>query len=190
MKGPVTGSPERWIVIAVVVVLVAGMLLSSIAVQVRDRSMREDLLITTRLSAAGVPLGNIENLTATENDLRSPEYGALKTLMVDLHSSDPHTRFVYLMGRNPEGEVFFFIDSELPDSKDYSPPGQVYSEATESTHLVFTSGLESTIGPVTDRWGTWVSGLVPLRDSGTGEIIAVLGMDVDAGDWNSQLAAA
>jgi len=42
---------------------------------------------------------------------------------------------------------------------------------------------------VTDRWGTWISALVPIRDPQTGALVAVLGMDIDARDWKWEVAA-
>src|SRR5690606_1156218 len=36
--------------------------------------------------------------------------------------------------------------------------------------------------PVTDRWGTWISAFVPLRDE-KGNVEAALGVDYDARSW-------
>ena len=37
-------------------------------------------------------------------------------------------------------------------------------------------------GPISDRWGMWISALTPIVDEETGNVVAVLGMDVDAGN--------
>jgi PAS domain S-box-containing protein len=110
--------------------------------------------------------------------------------MIQIRSTDPLIRFVYVLGQRPDGTVFFFIDSEPPESEDYSPPGQMYPEASASLINVFTTGVEATEGPDADRWGTWVSGLIPITDPQTGEIIAVLGTDIDARDWTVQIIIA
>ncbi|MBN2446760.1 MAG: response regulator, partial [Phycisphaerae bacterium] len=34
---------------------------------------------------------------------------------------------------------------------------------------------------------TWISAFVPVVDAETGELLAVLGMDIDAGDWNAMI---
>jgi PAS domain S-box-containing protein len=47
-----------------------------------------------------------------------------------------------------------------------------------------------TEGPSSDRWGTWVSGIIPVIDPATGNVIAVLGMDVDARDWSIKIITA
>jgi len=59
------------------------------------------------------------------------------------------------------------VDSEPADSKDYSPPGQIYTEAPDGFHNVFARHTASVVGPATDRWGTWVTGLVPIQNPQT-----------------------
>ncbi|MCX7003616.1 MAG: PAS domain S-box protein, partial [bacterium] len=54
---------------------------------------------------------------------------------------------------------------------------------------VFTTKTAAVTGPITDRWGVWVSALVPLTDPQTGAMLAVLGMDIDARVWNWDVAA-
>ena len=71
-------------------------------------------------------------------------------------------------------------DSEPPESNDYSPPGQVYTEAGVEDFKVYEEGTPIITTPVTDRWGTWISILVPMKDYETGKIIAVFGMDYPA----------
>ncbi|MEI8313115.1 MAG: CHASE domain-containing protein, partial [Verrucomicrobiota bacterium] len=77
-------------------------------------------------------------------------------------------------------------------SKDYSPPGQVYDEAVEGIHRTFTTRTEIVEGPYTDRWGNWVSALVPIFEpkasSDKDQVLAVFGMDIDARDWIRMLA--
>lgn len=185
-----TRDPTRWIIIALLLVLFAGILFTWLAVVTEDRSMRAELLTDTRLATTGISATDIGKLTASDADLNSPVYRALKDSMIRIRSADPRSRFAYLMGQRDDGIVFFFVDSEPAESEDYSPPGQLYGEAGAATLAVFATGREGTSGPVSDRWGTWVSGLVPIQDPRTGRLVAVLGIDEDARGWNSRLAAA
>lgn len=86
-----------------------------------------------------------------------------------------------------DDEVVFLLDSADPSSFDYSPPGEVYPEATPELVRSFTTGEPFVEGPVTDRWGTWVSGLAPISDPSEDRVIAVLGLDVDATRWRITL---
>jgi PAS domain S-box-containing protein len=166
------------------------MLLTIWSVQQQEYRLRADLITKTHIIQGGISTGQITAMTGTEADLHSPGYRVLKAQMMHVHSADPLIRFIYLMGQQPDGTVFFLIDSEPEDSGDCSPPGQVYTEASSDVLKVFSSGEETTAGPVTDRWGTWMSGLVPIRDARSGKVIAVLGTDIDARDWNTQILIA
>jgi diguanylate cyclase (GGDEF)-like protein len=98
-----------------------------------------------------------------------------------------NSRFVYLMALQ-KGQIVFLADAEPPDSPDYSPPGQVYSEATDVLRGVFATKRPATEGPVADRWGNWVSGLAPLVNPANGEVVAILGVDIDATRWRARVA--
>jgi PAS domain S-box-containing protein len=154
-----------------------------------DREMRADLLQQARLVAQAVNTEQAKALTGTEADLDSSAYQRLKKQFVAVRSANPLCRFVYLMGRKADGTMFFFVDSEPVGSKDYSPPGQVYDEVTASLLQAFDAKVAVVDGPAADRWGTWVSALVPITDPQTGAVIVVLGMDVDARAFKWDVAA-
>jgi diguanylate cyclase (GGDEF)-like protein/PAS domain S-box-containing protein len=171
------------------IILVAGALGVWWLVVRADREMREDQIAQTRLVAAAVNLERIKAITGTETDLESPEYLRLKDQLTLIRAADAQCRFVYLMGRKADGSVFFFMDSEPADSKDYSPPGQAYEDSPESFRRIFDTGAPLAEGPYSDQWGTWLSVLVPLTDPQSGAVLAVMGMDIDARDWQMNVAA-
>ena len=155
-----------------------------------DLDMRAELLQQTRLVAQAVDVERVQALSGTEADLGSPGYLRLKEHLAIVRSANPQCRFVYLMGHKADGTVFFFVDSDPADSKDYSPPGQIYGEVSEDLHRVFDARAEAVEGPVADRWGVWVSALVPMNNPQTGTVVAVLGMDIDARAWKQSMARA
>jgi PAS domain S-box-containing protein len=181
---------NKWLIIAIIAIIASGMLLTLWSVQREENLLREDLLAKTRLIQAGIDTGHVIALTGTDADLVSVDYQSLKDHFAQVKSTDPLIRFVYILGQKPDGTIIFLIDSEPPESEDYSPPGQAYQEASGILLNAFVSGNETTEGPVTDRWGTWVSGLVPITDPRTGRIIALLGTDIDARDWTVQIIIA
>ena len=175
---------KRWLIIAVIVILVSGLALTSWTIQREDSLHRADLLTKTHLLEGDISSEYVKGLTGSESDLGSPEYQILKNQLIRTRSVDPGIRFIYLMGQRSDGTVFFYLDSEPPESPDYSPPGQVYPEASSTLLHSFASGKDATEGPATDRWGTWVSSIVPITDPATGKVIGVLGADINAQNWN------
>jgi PAS domain S-box-containing protein len=175
---------------AVVVLLVTGGLLTWWMMNRAENELRATLLQQTRLVGQALNIADVRALAGTEDDLEKGEYLRLKDQLAAIKQADNRCRFAYLVGRKPDGALFFFVDNELPDSKDYSPPGQLYEEASPGLRQVFQTGVGIVEGPYADRWGTWVSALVPLTDPDTGKLLALLGMDIDARTWKNTLAAA
>jgi len=171
-------------------VIATGSVFSIFAIQQEDARMRAVLLSDARIAVQAIDPSAVEALSGSPADLRNPAYVSLKDRLVRLRESDPSIRFMYLIGRHPNGEFFFYGDSEPPDSADYSPPGQAYPEAPVLIRDAFGADSALVGGPDSDRWGTWVSSVIPVNDPATGAMVALYGMDIDANDWNGHLFAA
>jgi PAS domain S-box-containing protein len=88
------------------------------------------------------------------------------------------------MGRKNDGSFFFLVDSLPADAEGYSPPGMIYEDIPPAYIDVFENLEERVIGPVTDQWGTDVSALIPILSDDNHSLAAVMGMDVEAENWN------
>jgi len=179
---------KRWPIIVIAAIIAAGALFSRLAAWSADRQMRDALLLQARLVAQAVIIEQVKTLNGSDVDLASPDYLRLKEQLALIRLVNPKCRFLYLAGRRNDGSIFFFVDSEPANSKDYSPPGQIYNEAAEEFRRSFDTGRAIVVGPTTDRWGKWVSALVPITNPSTGAVLAVLGMDIEVGDWQYDLA--
>ena len=134
-------------------------------------------------------LQQIQMLTGTEDDLDTEGYQTLKNQLIAIKASQQNMRFAYLMGKDRQGNIMFLVDAEPEYSSEYSPPGQVYSEASKALVQVFTTKESIVEGPEKDSWGTWVSALVPIVDPETGKTLALLGFDINAENWRWQVFA-
>lgn len=159
------GLKRHRLLVVLMALLCLGTLFTWWLVVQADHEMRLDLLLRTRIAMQAVNVEQIQALSGTDADLERPEYQRLKEQLAAICAASPQCRFAYLLGRQADGTVFFYVDSEPSSSEDYSPPGQIYEEASETTHNVFETRVEAVEGPVADRWGTWVSGLVPINDT-------------------------
>ncbi len=175
--------------IIVLAALATGVFVTWFTAWNTSRKMRAHLLENARIAVQTVGISRVTALSGTAADLHSPDYLRLKNELVRIRHAVRDCRFVYLMGRRPDGVVFFYADSEPVGSRDESPAGQTYDEATTLLHDVFTLNRENTEGPARDRWGTWLSAFVPLTSPQSSGQPVVLGMDVDARDWMMAIAA-
>ncbi len=164
-------------------VLLLGALFIAWAVRREDRLMREELLLQTRILAQTIPLDQLKVLFGNLSDEKKPEYRRLKEQLQAAVQVNPAWKWIYLMGCRKNGVVFFQLDSEAYDAPDPSPPGQFYEEASPVLHGVFDTRVSATEGPVPDRWGVWVSAFVPLVDPKTGQLVTVVGIDIEASHW-------
>lgn len=183
---PRAARPYLWSAAALVALLgIAG----SVYVYAQvDRASRQGVIDRANTLAQAIPASDVGMLRGDASDLGSPAYQELKALMVRERAVNHGIRFIYLIGREPNGTLFFYGDSEDPSSPDYSPPGQEYPEATPEMHAFFQDGQSVSEGPDRDRWGIWVSAYAPVRDA-DGKLIAMLGMDVPARQYLMDLAA-
>lgn len=132
--------------------------------------------------AKTLDVSRIEELSGSDKDIGTPNYDFLKKKLFDLKSINTDSKFIYIMGYNRDAsKLFFFVDSETPDSVDtYSPPGEIYEESTDIEIDNFLKGIAFAEGPYKDSWGRWVSAYAPVISERTGLPIAVVGIDVDA----------
>lgn len=129
---------------------------------------------------------HLAELSGTPDDLSRHEYAYAKEGLIKLAETTNPVRFAYLLlERN--NDILILMDSERPDSVDYSPPGQLYSEADEQIRIPFRTHKTYITTAITDRWGTWISVLVPVLHPQDQSIIAVFGIDFDTTEWTARL---
>lgn len=148
---------------------------------------RRAITSTAAAAAASFNQSAVETLRGTSNDQTSAAFFDVRNQLQRIRAAIPDSRFAYLMMRR-DGEIVFLADAEPPSSQNYSPPGQVYYEATDLLRGVFVTKQPAVEGPVIDRWGDWVSGFAPITDPQTGDVVAVFGFDVSAKNWNATIS--
>jgi signal transduction histidine kinase len=178
--------PLQYLTSATAVVIAVG-LVGSVLAAANASQVSKDLILSRAVTAARAFSGEeVLALKGDARDLESDTYQSLKRRLVSIRQGNSGTRFAYLLGMK-DNQVIFLADSEPQTSKDYSPPGSSYSEATGLLRSVFFNHDPIIEGPSQDSYGNWVSGLAPVTDE-TGKIVAVLGIDIPARDYYQQIA--
>jgi PAS domain S-box-containing protein len=173
------------ITISLIILLLAGSGAMWWVAKSVDNQMRNELLQKARIAAGAVNIEHLASLYGSEKDLSTPAYHRIKSQLSSMRAARYHCKFLYLMGQRSNGVVFFYVDSLPAGSKNYAAPGMIYDEVPESYLRIFDTEQEAAVGPVRDRWGTLMTALVPIPANG--HLAAVLGMDVDAKDWNTEI---
>jgi PAS domain S-box-containing protein len=148
-----------------------------------ENEKSDQIMQIARSIEATLPKDDLKELEAKPEDILKPQYQKIKNILKDIVQINETVRFAYIYTEQ-KGKLFFIADSEIENSKDYSPPGQEYYEANIVYKQPFKDGKELTTGSVTDRWGTWISILIPIKEETSGKTIAVYGMDINAKAWD------
>lgn len=173
------------IILSVIVLLVVALHLRFAWNRYNDIASSEAVMLAQSMESLLHP-EHISELSGTEKDLDNPAYIMTKLSLQKLVETNNPIRFAYLMAEK-ENSIIILLDSESPDSPDYSPPGQIYEEADEIFKAPFLTGKTVLTKPTTDRWGTWISVLVPIKDPDDGRVIAIMGLDYPESQWNDRI---
>ncbi|CAN5144676.1 hypothetical protein BH09PAT2_BH09PAT2_04360 [soil metagenome] len=165
---------ENLVIISVSILAIISVAVTSLLI---DGSLKENLVTRTKTIASLLNTLPTNQLQGDESDLNNPNYITYKEKLADLHAINKDSRFIYLLKKTDKG-IIFLVDSESAQSRDYSPPGQLYDEASPQFRDAIDYGL-SGWEISADRWGLWITGYAPLYDPQTGELLALVGVDLD-----------
>lgn len=174
---------KKFFVYAFLVILVIIAISISIIIYTQSKRATNNFLISrVETVAAAFDEKDFRGLRFDSSDENSEIYLRLKNKMIQMADVNEDVRFFYVMTMVGD-DVVFVVDSEPEGSEDESPPGQVYTEATENVYDSFKSFEAILTGAETDRWGTWVTAFSPIKTGD--EIKFVVGVDMDADQYAS-----
>ena len=178
---------RRWLfpLLAVFIILILTSLAAVSQQRQKDKEMREDLLLQTRLVANAITPGDLEQLEFTQADEHNVVYQRMCRQMAAFAQVMGHRAIYTQVVRN--GQILFGPESLEPTDPVASRPGTVYEQVPFSNSLVFLTAQPTTVGPYRDEYGTFVSALVPVLDHGTHQIRVVIGIDVETPTWEKTL---
>ncbi len=153
-----------------------------------DRQMRRDLLRQTLNIAEAIPADEAARLTFTAEESGRPEFrriaGQLKA-----YADYQNIRSLYTMGLR-RNQIFFGPESLSPDDPYASPAGTRYENPSRLDVELFQNAQPIVQGLFDDEYGTFVSATAPVINPRTGEVILVVGCDVEASAWNRRVRKA
>ncbi len=183
---------QLWIFPALFSVFIFGWVLTQNVGLNRVQELRETLVGHLQTAAQIITPETINLLHLEAPNVPSEFYRDLQQRFTRVGDFNPSIRWLYLLGYE-KGMVYFLLDSQPTRYRGLepeTPPGELYPEASDELLQAFrTPGSKPFIeGPVSDRWGTWISALVPICQPRTHRVLAIVGMDVDYSTWQKRVA--
>jgi len=169
-------------------------LLLAVCYSQAERMLRQQIA-TTALSiaatAAALVDGDAHQQLQGRADEETPAYRALEQTLRKVRDANRRTdvrvKYVYSIIEDPRvaGKLLFAVDAEEAGA-DKSQLGDAYNY--RGREVLATKLDEFQIQPefVRDEWGIWLSVNAPVRNT-AGEVVAALGVDIDAADVEAQL---
>jgi signal transduction histidine kinase len=180
-----------WVKIAslLAVGVVVGLLAMIVTTSFYKNSLRTRIdTIAQAIGSQGID--SLKNGTSAPQRTTDSNYASIENKLARIKDVNRDAHFVYLMARQPDGQVYFLADSEAEGTPGNSPRGEAYPEATAALRGMFDNNHTVIEGPVRDSYGSWLSALAPVMDDNNHELTAVVGMDIPATTYGLLLALA
>ncbi|MFZ4681009.1 MAG: PAS domain S-box protein [Terrimicrobiaceae bacterium] len=155
-----------------------------------DDQRRHELIQQTELAVYAVAEIAQPKLQGEPGEIENPDYLALKKELRSLAKIGDYS-FAYLIFLR-DGNLVFLADSAKPGSEEESVIGDIWNSAPRSFRKALLGrevpeNTAITIGPYTDEWGTWVSGISLVHGWKIGDSPVFLGVDRAAQAWQTSL---
>ena len=166
-----------------------------------ERQLRETLRATAVTAAFSIDGDTLDVIRGPE-DMGRIEYLEISSLLRNIINEVPQIRFAYVLRRTDDPAFLeFVVDADAlssPQALDRNGNGQVDSDEEPSfpgerydvsdtpalqdqAFRMATTDEEVTV----DQWGELLSGYAPVRSPTTGEVVGVLGIDMDAAEFRA-----
>ena len=172
---------KNTVIYLIIVLLMAGgatIVVNSAAHDVFRDGIRYNLQNSAGIMATQVNATQV--LLFRPGDEGSPEYMAMARQLELMRSNNDYITNAYIMKVDADQQIEFVVDDFwLEDPAQSAKIGELYDSPDRDEIFMALSVPTASQGVYTDKWGSFVSGYAPIRDS-NGNTVAVLGIDVEA----------
>lgn len=176
---------KKYYLISIIIIIIIGVLSTFLTYREVKKNTKKELLKNVSIIAYSLDLEKIKSLTGQASDTENLDYIFIKSKLNNIFKNTENIRFIYLV-KYINNEVVFLVDSEEPTSKDYSPPGQIYTEASPLFKEISIGNLGENIELSEDRWGHWLTAIIPIKDENN-QTISVLGLDMPSNIYYKEI---
>ena len=168
-------------------VLAAGWLASHLVGTRTHQSLSDEVINRGRLVAAALNREQLSRLAGSTPDPKAANYADVRVRLRQLREANPDFRVIRLLSRGDRGAVVL-VDSERAFTKDRTSVGQANAGVSPRLAAAFETAQAAVEGPLFDACGAHVTAFVPLSYDGLGPVPLVVGVDIEARDWQRSVA--
>ena len=163
--------------------LVAIVIFTYIEAKFQDAELRSNLVTyvnTIEKSIDWQPY--LATLNANPSQIKESDLALLNSQLNKACKVNKACHFIYLLYVDKQ-QVKFLLDASPQPPSEISHLGDVFEEASDALKFSFVTKKSLIEGPVTDKWGTWISARVPISATMNSPNMVLLSVDASVGTW-------
>ncbi len=173
-----------YFLLGIVIIFSVGIVYTTKVTKDEEAKIRKEMLALTQTYANVLDAGKFASLQQNLTDKENPDYKIIKDKLISIADSSKTLGIKWIYTIIPkDDQIVFSVDSILVDSPEYSDPGDVYVDANPSfinaVKKAWEIRISSITEPYTDKWGTFISTIVPIVDKENNITTSVLASDMD-----------
>lgn len=181
-------SSKKILLLEFLSVLFFGLICAFIIGSFVSKEEKKTLIDRVSIVSKAIHRSPIFELGGNKNDLETVDYNYLKKKLLDIRGASDDISSVYILGYDSDvSKMFYYVDSEPIVSKNYSPPGEVYPDATEDILNGFMEKKSFAYGPHKDSRGDFVTAYAPILSPESGQAVAMIAMDITSSKFLSKV---
>lgn len=157
----------------------------------QDEEMRDNLITYAKTIEQSIDWRpHATTLNTNPTNINKTDLAQLEHQLNSACKANRNCHFIYLLyaqNKKNKLQVKFLLDASPQPPSEISHLGDVFVEASDALKQGMQTRKSLVEGPVTDRWGTWVSAHVPLTTTIETPNFVMLGIDVAVSNWNQQI---
>ncbi|MDF3128996.1 PAS domain S-box protein [Kiritimatiellaeota bacterium B1221] len=154
-----------------------------------DTRIRQELARHAVSIAASLPVQDVQALSFTPEDKHRPEYQSLSRSL-HAYAKISGLRSIYTLSLLDENTLAFGPESLKPDDIYASAPGEIYQQPLPENFEIFETASPFVTGPYIDEYGSFISAYAPVVHPRSGQVLAVIGVDIEQSSWHLALRRA
>jgi PAS domain S-box-containing protein len=147
----------------------------------RDHLLRQAVIVADTINPEWV-----KKLEFSPADVGTPAYERIREQVRQAAAKIPRCKWVYLVTRHGS-RIVFGPDNVATTDPEYTPPGDDYLKPPAELKQAFRQGLPVVGGPYADERGCVISAFVPIMEPASGDVLAMVVVDILAKDWNADI---
>ncbi len=176
------------VVLVIVFVIICGHCVGDMFYKDEMQAQKQKLMETTIIMAASLDIDELEILKKDVSNEFNPIFVDLNARLkrVGDKVKDSGIIWTYTM-YVIDNKIIFSLDSSIIGDPDYQPPGEEYQNPPQELLQLIKDKKPIVTNLYIDEYGEYISAFVPILNEDTGDLVAIVGSDIEYKNYFSKV---